>query len=101
MSKQKSPITDMVLDANMQRTLRSKAIAQVMKQLDEGTCPASTVNIILQMDPERTQIEKENLYKKGQVLDAKTKALDETGSEKQAYLDAINAMSRYEYNPPN
>lgn len=80
---------------DIENEMISLAMKQAKKQLENGTAPASTVNYLLKLGSSRERIEREVIKNQAALLQAKADSIEEGKSEKQAYLDAIDAIKNY------
>lgn len=71
------------------------AVEQAREQLKNKTAPASTVNYYLKLASSRERIERDMMKNQMALLKAKADNIEEGRSEKQAYLDAIEAIKSY------
>lgn len=79
----------------IEQEMISLAVKQAKHQLENMTAPASTVNYYLKLGSSRERIEREVIQNQATLLQAKADSIEEGKSEKQAYLDAIEAIKNY------
>lgn len=81
-------------DADEQRMIGlARALAE--KQLKEGTASAQVIAFYIKLGSSREELEKENLKKQNDLLQAKVKALGDMKEFNKIYTEAIAAMKTY------
>ena len=75
--------------------LISLAMDQAERQLMEGTASSQVVTYFLRLGSEKDRLERERLEEENKLLRAKTKALEDSGTQTVMYEEAIKAMMRY------
>lgn len=73
----------------------SLAVSLAEKQLAEGTASSQVITHYLKLGSTRERIEKEILEKQKELLEAKTKSIENSQKVDQLYEAAINAMKKY------
>lgn len=71
------------------------AFQQARKQLKEGTAPASTVNFFLKLGSSRERLEKDELIKKKELLEAKVESLKASKAEVAEYQRLVETLKSY------
>lgn len=99
--KRSNSIPMMSSPENVEQEMIALAVNQARKQLLEGVAPASTVNYYLKLAGTRETLERDILSKQAALLEAKANNINNSEDEKQAYLDAIDAIKNYQYTKVN
>lgn len=97
MPKRKESTYKMSSTVNAEQELIALAIDQAREQLKNHTAPASTVNYYLRLAGKEAELSKRMKEAQIDVLEAKAANLNDSKGEKQAYLDAIDAIKNYRY----
>ena len=82
---------------NIEKKAIALAYETAIEQMENGTAPASTVNYFLKIGGSREYIERDMLSKQTELLEVKANNIKNSEGEKQAYLDAIDAIKNYSY----
>lgn len=75
--------------------LISLAFKQARQQLKDGTAPASTVNFFLKLGSSREKLEKDELIKKKELLEAKVESLKASKAEVAEYERLVETLKSY------
>lgn len=71
------------------------AIDVAEQQLRDGTASSQIIAHYLKLGSTRDRLERENLRKQGEYIDAKTEAIKSIEKDRKLYEDAIEAMRSY------
>lgn len=94
-SSDKPPI-NLSLDPEVrQNQMIALAESAAARQLADGTASSAVLCHYLKLGTTKYQLELETAKHNNELLKAKTKSIEEASSDKQVYLDAINAMRIY------
>ena len=75
--------------------LISLAVDLAEKQLLEGTASAQVITHYLKLGTANARLEREKLERENKLLEAKTKAIENSERMEELYSNAINAMREY------
>ena len=78
--------------------LISLAVNLAEKQLMEGTASSQVITHYLKLGSTKDRLEKENMEKQKELLEAKTTSLKSMQHMEELYQNALNAMKRYSGN---
>ena len=82
-------------DEARENQLISLAMDLAEKQLREGTASSQVISILLKRGSPKERLEQEILEKQKDLLEAKTKAIENEAITNEIYAEAIAAMRRY------
>ena len=99
MAKRVRAMTPPINDEALERKLVAMAMAQVEKQLEEGTASAQVLTHFLKVASQRATHEMEKLRLENQLLEEKIKA-EKSGQQLQEMFDEVlRSLKTYTYNP--